>query len=516
MTRETPTRRWADIVYWVLLTIVSAGVMGSHTHLGFKFPIPWPDEGSFLWQAISFQENNTLFATELNPERPVFWMPPGYMWLSGLIFKVTGFSLAMTRVLSSVYVFGAVMALGVIIRRFPSRIAYVFFVGAFLQAPVVKLAANTGRMETLVLFLAVLGVVLLSMRRIWPGVSMLLLAPLVHPIGGVCFIGGAAYVLALVWKKWGDLRPRRYDFLWLALPLIGWGAYAIIVSRYWSYFSHDMLHQLTWKKAQFLMEGGRPRALREPGVWAAAAVLVPTFFVAVRYLRRLVPLFVLAVPLLAQTLLTVGWLYELYPLFVYLLLCVVVLECVVAGLEKVERLRRPLVRYAAIGVLTIVGAPLLLRVVTGYGWVVRSVLSTAVIRNLDEPAYVTEQDLQIVSKYLESVGSEDDPVVVQFVPEGDALLFAHLRTPYRKFLQQTFYEGIADVYIRHESVWATQSMRDNIALRLAMGAGLPVTREHWIRLRLRDGTEGWYAHRRTPEDDARMKIIRDIAAESKR
>ena len=127
---------WADIAYWVLLTLVAGSVLFSHHQLGFKYPMPWPDEGSFLWQAISFQENNTLFATELNPDRPVFWMPPGYMVWSGFLFKITGFSFVFARFLSSAYVFGALMCLGGIVSRFPGRFAYIAFAGGIDTPPV--------------------------------------------------------------------------------------------------------------------------------------------------------------------------------------------------------------------------------------------------------------------------------------------------------------------------------------------------------------------------------------------
>ena len=84
------------ILYACLFTIIIVYILLNNL-AGYTFPIPWADEGIFLWQSISIQENNTLIAPQLNPTRPLLLMPPGYMIFTGVLFKLIGFSLNAAR-----------------------------------------------------------------------------------------------------------------------------------------------------------------------------------------------------------------------------------------------------------------------------------------------------------------------------------------------------------------------------------------------------------------------------------
>src|SRR5689334_2756763 len=87
-----PSPRWAAAVPAALAVALAAYLVRRHL-VGLRFPVPWPDEGSFLWQALAFRDRGSLFAPEVNPEREALWMPPGFLVLEGLLFKVLPFSL---------------------------------------------------------------------------------------------------------------------------------------------------------------------------------------------------------------------------------------------------------------------------------------------------------------------------------------------------------------------------------------------------------------------------------------
>ena len=80
--------------------------------------MPWPDEGSFVWQALAFRDNWSLFAPELHPGRDVLWMPPGFMVLEGTIFKILPFSLNLSRTLSAMFLCGAFGCLAACVRHY--------------------------------------------------------------------------------------------------------------------------------------------------------------------------------------------------------------------------------------------------------------------------------------------------------------------------------------------------------------------------------------------------------------
>ena len=68
-------------------------------------------------------------------------------------------------------------------RALPLRFSHLALIGVFLHSPILLLAGNTARMEPLVLLVGLAG-----FREVWrgavaSGLSVLALAPLVHPAG---------------------------------------------------------------------------------------------------------------------------------------------------------------------------------------------------------------------------------------------------------------------------------------------------------------------------------------------
>src|SRR6185295_15131208 len=138
--------RWAVAVPVALGLVLGAYLVRRHL-VGLRFPVPWPDEGSFIWQAIGLRDRMSLFAPEVNPEREVLWMPPGFLVLEGLLFKILPFSLDLARTLSALFVCCAVVAVYAALRRFEARLVYPLFAVLFLFCPIVHVAGNVARME---------------------------------------------------------------------------------------------------------------------------------------------------------------------------------------------------------------------------------------------------------------------------------------------------------------------------------------------------------------------------------
>jgi len=218
------------------LAAVSVAFLVVRSRVNYKFPVPWPDEASFLYQALSFRDGWTLFAPEIHPLREVLWMPPAFMVLEGLIFKVVPFSLGAARTLSGIYLLLAVVCF---VKTFESRglLRQVILAGAFLATPLFLFAGNTARMETLVLLCVASGFLALHRGR-FGGLGFLALAPLVHPVGLIPFAGGAAYWLVGVRR-----RPvlARWEYFVLGAATSAWLIYGLHVLSHWEGFVDDFL-----------------------------------------------------------------------------------------------------------------------------------------------------------------------------------------------------------------------------------------------------------------------------------
>jgi hypothetical protein len=90
---------------------------------------------------------------------------------------------------------------------------------------------------------------------------------------------------------------------------------------------------------------------------------------------------------------------------------------------------------------------------------------------------------------------------VTFLPDADALVFQHLRSPTLIFSQQIMGLEVADVYVFHDSVWLPRFYRDYMLVRLAFGHKIPILIEEWPIIYQRERTERWRVYRRPPKDE---------------
>ena len=264
--------------------------------------------------------------------------------------------------------------------------------------------------------------------------------------------------------------------------------------------------QMEWKEGESAMTGGVAGRIARPenllltlSLLAAAGATLwlrrvrgseqPGPALAVG-LRSLTAVLVLAGSFVAQTLVTVGWLYEVYAAFAYALTACVAVELAAAFARRRSKAWYVIGSIGSIGLavayaILVPRRPELMRSVT-----------SAVTFPGNAPRYVEERDITAVKGALEQLAKWHGPLRIQFLPEADALLFADLRSDHIGFLQQTRYDGVPDLYVFHDSVWIPDIVRRLNVIRVAFRQGVPIPVPKWPLIHYRDGTEQWRVFRR--------------------
>jgi hypothetical protein len=469
----------------VVLACVFVAYLVRRYVIDLRFPVPWPDEGSFLWQALAFRDHFSLFAPEVNPEREAMWMPPGFMVLEGLFFKIVPFSLSASRTLSALFVCGAVGCVFACLRLRESKFLFPLLAGLFLWCPIAGMAGNVARMEGLELVVLAVSFFLIDRCRA-AALGVLLLAPLAHPNG---LFGMAVGVPFFFFHTRGGARiVRRADLAVIGAAVLAWALYAFHVSQHWAAFVRDIGAQILFKRYVSAADGGAMARITEPVVWGSALALLVALVCARRARTTVGALGAFAGALLVQTVTAAGWLYEVYPAMAVLVASVVALESVL----EMARLS-PWPPQTRIGVSVAVALLLVAFDASAYlhnAFLERSLERATVIRKSLEPAYDLPADRDVIRRYLTSItpppGSR--PLAVQFLPDAEALLYEDLRGPTLKYVQQTFYEHRYDVVLLHDSAWFPPFVRDLELIKLVYAkAGVHADKVLYER----DGTERW-------------------------
>lgn len=214
---------------------------------GIGFPVPWVDESYFLWQALSFAHGNTMLTRELIPDRPVMWMQPGYVLLTGAFFKFADFSLRHAREFSLAFYLAAMALYARAVCRERGVVAWLFAAVIFL-IPSSIASSNVARMEAMVLALTAGTLLAVLGGRHVLAVALTLLAGLIH-FNGLYFFLVIALGLILdrreLLSRLGDTRWWEASLLLLALGLIG--AYIAYVVANMEAFRIDMAFQFARK-----------------------------------------------------------------------------------------------------------------------------------------------------------------------------------------------------------------------------------------------------------------------------
>jgi hypothetical protein len=481
----------------VLLSFLAA-----HARLGLTFPVPWPDEASFLWQAIAVQRDTTLFAPQLRPDRHVLWMPPAYMWVAGLLFKITGFSLETARWLSAACVAAGAAALAGLFARLRHPLPALLLLAAFVHAPVTALVGNLARMEALLFALACAALLLVQRRAPFAALACAALLPLVHPIGAFFAAGTALAAGVALWRDPDLRRPRPLEWALLALAAAAWAAYAVYVARHWPTFRADMAFQLE-SKSQRSVGGPLRGRLLNPALVLPALLAAAAGAAALRARLESALLLAYAAPLAVLTFFVRGFPYDLYPALLLLLASVLVLDTTAPAVAR--RVAGPHLR-AAVPWLLAAGLAVAAHAAFRFAPVYRFNVATASAAGARASgvAYAPPEDRAAVAGYLEDLAARTDrPLTAVFIPVGDSLLFEDLDRPGLRLIFPILRVEDADVLVVHESRhypdWLTKEHR--IWAALWQNVRLPL--EEWPLLHERSTTERWRVYRRPAPPAAR-------------
>lgn len=491
-TRSAPSPRLVGVAYWVGVVAILASYLWACSGSGFRYPPPWPDESIYMWSAVSIQRDTSLLAPQLNPERPFLGMMPGYMIIQGLIFKLTGFSFQWARTLSGLYVVGGVCLLSMLFRRSRYPFASLLFCAVFLHSPIALMVGNVARMEGLVFLLMSAGLLLLQRERLYIGLAVISLLPLIHANGSYLVLGGAAYWLCALLSDKGKCKPSRLDLLAIGAALLPWLLYLAYVSTHWEPFLYDMNVSLFARpRSNFIGIAAsrlQERTLAIPGLLIIGAALTACW-----RNRPALIILVCAGPLFLLSATSQGWPYEFYLAIMYLLASVLLVEAVSGQASTAS--------WSRFGTSRRIPAVVLVLLVAGANaWAFRNEerLSSSVRAATTEGAasspipYVTDSDRRAVRAFLRRQVAED-PVTIIFFPEADALFFADLENEKLRFVQPMSHYVQADIVILHESRhlpdWVSRGNRS----RAKHNQGVKHPVHTWRLLHERDDTERWRA-----------------------
>jgi hypothetical protein len=243
----------SDLSYSLLVvTFVSISVW-VHFASGYTFPVPWPDEAVFVQQAVSFQQHGSLYSPSLSDVRSILWMPPGYMVLLGILFKVFGSGLFVARCISLVLTLASLALLAWILRVYQARFHFLVLAGLLFLDRFFVITANVARMESLLILGIVGAIALFHERKSGAALMVLLGLPLIHPNGFYFVCAGLVFILVQKLFLNEEMRFDRSAKWILALVLILGTGYLLYAASHWSEFLRDMAFQFARKSRRNLI-----------------------------------------------------------------------------------------------------------------------------------------------------------------------------------------------------------------------------------------------------------------------
>lgn len=457
-----------------------------HSLASFAFPIPWADEAHFLWQAAAFAKGNNLFAPEQHEARSILWMPPGYMVLFGLIFKVTGFSLAIARMFSMVFTIGAFLALLLLTRHLRCRAAVVVLLSLFLVNRFFIVSGNVARMESLLLLLACCGYLLIATQHYVKGLALLIITPLIHPNGLYLAVFAVFFVLVRARLKAIKESFCPSDLLAVAVTMAAWLAYAHYVQHHWEEFRLDMGYQIARKASRDVVG----TFLGSKWAISLSLAVLGTLVLSFRSVTRPALLAFLAAG--AGIIQRIGlemW-YDVYDALAILLVSILVLHF---GDDLLERLqvRRVMIRSAlsAILLLALVLCNVHIGMIEspiGYPWKI----SWGGMRIQRHVSYIADSDIQTIKAFIVSQKIITRPLIVEFFPEGDGLFFHDIEDESLRIVSEQFGPRPVDLCLIHVSRYVPAWLEPYMMARFRQAGFDPSDNRHLILQR--DETERWY------------------------
>jgi hypothetical protein len=177
-------------MFFAILALARANVL--------TFPLPNEDDASFFFPSWNLAVHGTLRVLLLNAPDGIFWVPDGfYLWLS-LFLRLFAPTVEVARTVCQLTTAAAAVLLVLAYARICGSRGHALLCGLLLVSPGVIFAANTVRMESLMLLLLAAGLLLHSYERRLAAAAVFALAIVVHPALG---LGAALYAVGIFWAQ---------------------------------------------------------------------------------------------------------------------------------------------------------------------------------------------------------------------------------------------------------------------------------------------------------------------------
>jgi hypothetical protein len=200
--------RWPSIsdpgIFALLLASMFFAIVALARANVLTFPLPNEDDASFFFPAWNLAVHGTLRVPLLNAPDGIFWVPHGfYLWLS-LFLRAFAPTVEVARTVCQLTTAAATVLLVVAYARICGSRGYALLCGLLLVSPGVIFAANTVRMESLVLLLLATGLLMHSYERRLAAAAVFVLAVVVHP---ALMLGATLYAVGIFWAQ--IIVPRQ-------------------------------------------------------------------------------------------------------------------------------------------------------------------------------------------------------------------------------------------------------------------------------------------------------------------
>jgi hypothetical protein len=188
----------------IFVTIVCVARLNLYT-----FPLPNEDDARFFFPAWTLAVHGSLRVPLLNAPNGMFWVPDGfYVWLA-LFFRVFRPSMEVAHGVCQVTIAAGAALLVTAFSLLCGSRGFALLCGLLLISPGVIFAANTVRMEPLILLLFAIGLLLHTFERRLGAAAVFLLGVVVHPalLLGACFYAISILVADFVLPS--TMSPRN-------------------------------------------------------------------------------------------------------------------------------------------------------------------------------------------------------------------------------------------------------------------------------------------------------------------
>jgi hypothetical protein len=467
---------------YLLPCIIISAMLWVHGAAGYTFPVPWPDEAVFVHQAISIQDSNSLLTPYLSESRAILWMPPGYVILLGLIFKIFGSSLFIARIASFVLTISILGILAWMLRNDPARFSLLLLTGLFFLNRFVIILGNTARMEPLLILGVVAAMALLLEKKNNKAIALLFALLIIHP-NAVYFLAAGLVVVLLQRFVFGEgAAAHRFDKITIVLVLALFAAYVVYAGLHWSDFLRDMSYQ-------FIRKSRRNMAapLLTPGVLVFVGINLAAVIVALVRKERgpmlfgIFALFFWPVNKIGQEM----W-YQVFDVFAILFLSI-------ALIQLLNPARKPILTILLFLAAVFVNRELnMIESLRGYPHSLKW-FGMGLQSQVD---YFSQNDALKLRSFLLDHQVDHVPIRTKIYPSGDALLLHEnegksVKSIYVAVDTSVFPQQHHDLFLVHLSRYSPIGWDWSLLSRALEEARIDTSDKRNLLFE-RDGTEQWY------------------------